>query len=262
MSIDVFVSVGINSKRPEYEKFISEVEQFLRDNGLNPRTVGRSDFSSGQPLKLIEQVMNECSGTIVIAFERIHIEKGLDKRGSSAENLLSNVNIPTVWNQIEPSMAYVLGHPLLVIVQNGLRSEGLLETGYDWYVQWVDIDNSTLQKREFLGVFANWKKRVEEYKSNDKKTVGNKSIFIDPQQLTIAQIISSMKPTQLWAIIATLVTAIAAIAVAAYKIGTINTVPVKKASMLENTCQISKSSAIKNTSTISLSQWTGETHDC
>jgi hypothetical protein len=84
MSIDVFVSVGSNSK-PEYEKFISEIEQFLRDNGLNPRAVGRTDFSAIQPLKFIEQVMNECSGTVVIAFERIHLEQGFEKRGSNVE---------------------------------------------------------------------------------------------------------------------------------------------------------------------------------
>lgn len=145
MSIDVFISVGRNSK-PEHEKFISEIEQFLRNNGINPRAVGRTDFSSIQPLKFIEKVMNECSGTVVIAFERIHIDQGFEKRSTNAEKPLSNVNITTVWNQIEPAMAYVLGHPLLVIVENGIRSEGLLEVGYDWYVQWVDIEASALKK--------------------------------------------------------------------------------------------------------------------
>lgn len=245
MSIDVFISVGSNSN-PEHEKFISEIEQFLRNNGLNPRAVGRTDFSAIQPLKFIEQVMNECSGTVVIAFERIHIEQGLEKRGSNAEKVLSNINISTVWNQIEPSMAYVLGHPLLVIVENGLRSEGLLETGYDWYVQWVDIDTSTLQKREFLGVFTDWKKRVEEYKISGKKGLSNKPASIDPKELTISQIIGSLKPAQLWTIIGTIVTAIVAISGAAYKLGTLNPTPAKTGSNLEDVYQISKLPVCKN----------------
>ncbi len=57
-------------------------------------------------------------------------------------------------------MAYVLGHPLLVIVENGARDEGLLETGYDWYVQRVDLDPATFGKKQFIGVFADWKRRV------------------------------------------------------------------------------------------------------
>jgi hypothetical protein len=237
MSSDVFISVGRNAK-PEHEHFISEVEQFLRNNGLNPRIVGRTDFSSIQPLKFIEQVMNECSGTIVIAFERIHIDQGLEKRGTGAEKILSDVNIPTVWNQIEPSMAYVLGHPLLVIVENGIRSEGLLEAGYDWYVQWVDINSSTLQNREFLGVFADWKDRVDEHKLNGRK---DKDIntAVDLKELTVSQIIGSLKPSQLWAIVAALTTAIVAIAGAAYKIGTFNPTSTKNGSAIISSQHIS-----------------------
>ena len=237
MSIDVFISVGRSSK-PEHDRFISEIEQFLRNNGVNPRIIGRTDFASIQPLKFIEQVMNECSGTIVIAFERIHIDRGIEQRGSNVEKQLSNITIPTVWNQIEPAMAYVLGHPLLVIVENGIRSEGLLETGYDWYVQWIDINPSTLQKREFVGVFADWKKRVDEYKLNGKKGFSKKSSSFDPEDLTISQILGSLKPAQLWAIFGTIVTAIVAIAGTAYQLGTLNTTPAEIGSILEHSYQI------------------------
>lgn len=232
MTVDVFISVGRSSK-PEHEAFISAIEQFLRDNGLNPRVVGRTDFSAIQPLTFIEQVMNECAGTVVIAFERIHIEQGLEKRGSSAEKPISSVSIPTVWNQIEPAMAYVLDHPLLVIVEKGLRSEGLLETGYDWYVQWVDIDASTLQKREFLGVFADWKDRVEDYELNGKASISHESQPIDPQELTLSQIVGSLKPAQLWAILGTIATALVAIAGFAYKLGTLNAPPANARNSLE-----------------------------
>ncbi len=58
-------------------------------------------------------------------------------------------------------MAYMLGHPLLAIVESGLRDEGLLEQGYDWYVKWIRLDPSCLKEPEFLSTFQAWKKNVE-----------------------------------------------------------------------------------------------------
>jgi hypothetical protein len=58
-------------------------------------------------------------------------------------------------------MAYVLGYPLLVIVEDGLKDEGLLEARYDWYVQHVLLSRESLTTPEFQGIFADWKKRVE-----------------------------------------------------------------------------------------------------
>lgn len=215
MTTNIFVSVG-RASTPEQEKFISAIEQYLRDNGFEPRIVGRTVFSSLQPLKFIEQLMHECSGTIIIAFERIYIQEGTEKRGSEAEKVMRDTKLPTVWNQIEAAMAYVLGHPLLVIVENGIRSEGLLETGYDWYMQWVKLDASTLNTREFSGVFGDWKSRVETF----HKTEIKKFQAVEPEKLTLSQILGSIKPAQLWAIIITLVGAISAIATTAFKLGT------------------------------------------
>ena len=158
--------------------------------------------------------MHQCSGTVIIAFERTYIDKGKERRDSIKEKDLSNEICPTVWNHIEAALAYSFNHPLLVIVEEGLRKEGLLETGYDWYVQWVDIDANILHGREFAGVFNDWKKRVEQYKQT-----GNKIKKFDPGKLTIGQIFYSLKPAQLWAIIVTITGAISAIAATAFKIG-------------------------------------------
>ncbi|MGH7598916.1 MAG: hypothetical protein ACREOI_21385 [bacterium] len=218
MAIDIFMSVGKTST-PEQEKFVSTIQQHFVDNGLAPRAVGRTAFTSIQPLKFITELMTECSGTVIIAFERIHIQQGKERRGSDAEKSLQNVNLPTVWNQIEAAMAYVLGHPLLVIVEHGLRSEGLLETGYDWYVQWVNLDTATLTSRELAGVIADWKKRVESYHTSGKKSAVKTDKTIEPEKLTISQIIGSLKPAQFWTIGAAIIAAISAIATAAFQLG-------------------------------------------
>jgi len=89
-------------------------------NDLLPQTVGRTFFSSKQPLVAIKELMHECAGSIIMAYERTHLVEAIDKRGSPQEARLQGLNLPTVWNQIEATMAYTLGHPLLVVVEDGL----------------------------------------------------------------------------------------------------------------------------------------------
>lgn len=170
MTAKVFLSVGSTSNDKQ-EDFVQAMERFLENHGLTPQTVGRTYFSSKQPLAAIDEVMQECVGTVIIAYERIHMETAVEKRGSPNQKPLDGLNLPTAWNQIEATMAYTLGHPLLVLVENGLKSEGLLETGYDWYVQWVDLDMSVFSDHIFLAVFADWKKRTEQYQQDQKRRV-------------------------------------------------------------------------------------------
>jgi hypothetical protein len=221
MAIDVFLSVGRTSTDKQ-EAFVAEIERHLRDNGLEPRGVGRNEFTSQQPLKFIESLMCRCSGTVIIAFERLYIQEGLDRRGSPEEEVLTNTRLPTVWNQVEAAMAYVLGHPLLVIVENGLRSEGLLETGYDWYLLWVNLDSAITNKKEFSGVFADWSKRVEDYHKTGKRPSGKVGASIEPEKITIGELVGLIKPAQLWAMGSGLIAALSGLAAAAYKAGAVH----------------------------------------
>jgi hypothetical protein len=161
IGIDVFLSVGRTT--PDQESFVAAVESYLQANDLRPRTVGRIEFSSEQPLKRVQRLMRECSGAVILAYERLYIQDGIDRRGSDAEEALGPCSLPTVWNQIEAAMAYTLGRPLLVMVEVGLRDEGLLEPGHDWYVQRIQLEAATLAGKEFLGVFADWKQRVVDF---------------------------------------------------------------------------------------------------
>jgi hypothetical protein len=160
-AIDVFLSVGRTSTANQ-EAFVSALEQFLKKHGLKPQTAGRSSFSVDQPLRHVMQLMRQCSGTVIVAFERVYIRDGVERRGSDGQHELADCSLPTVWNQIEATISYVLELPIMVVCEHGLRSEGLLEKGYDWYVQWVDLDKATLKSPEFRGVFADWRSRVEE----------------------------------------------------------------------------------------------------
>ncbi|WP_299484856.1 hypothetical protein [Acaryochloris sp. IP29b_bin.137] len=188
----IFVSVG-GTATDQQELFVRAVEDRLRSESLVPRTVGRNTFSSEAPLKAINKLMDSCSGIVVIALERTYFSDGLEKRGGPNESILSEVRLPTSWNQIEAAMAYSKGLPLLVIIENGLKSEGLLEKGYDWYVQWVNLHPTDLNTPEFNGVLASWKEKLD--------SAPEKKHYRDPSKLTIAELIGSLKPVQFWSVL-------------------------------------------------------------
>jgi hypothetical protein len=209
MEKKIFVSVGRTSTQ-EQEDFVSAIEKRLKTEGLSPFTVGRNYWTAGAPLKKVIELMKESAGVVIIALERTYFPAGVERRGHEEARDLKDVRIATPFNQVEAAMAYCYGHPLLVIVEDTLRKEGLLERGNDWYVQYVKPDSSSLTTTEFNGVLAAWKQEVltprteEVVKSNLK-----------PDQMTVAQLVGSLKPTQLWAVVA----AIAALIVGAFSLG-------------------------------------------
>ncbi|MBE2225244.1 MAG: hypothetical protein IAF02_27150 [Anaerolineae bacterium] len=161
--IKIFLSVGTICN-DQQEKFVQNIEKHLQENGIIPQTLGRTYFSSQQPLIAIRDLMaNKCYGTIVLAFENMHLIEAIEKRGSPEESRWQAVNLPTVWNQLEALMAYMMDYPLLVIVEKNLKYEGLLESGYDWYVKKVNLEDDILTDPEFVGMFADWVQRVQDF---------------------------------------------------------------------------------------------------
>ena len=82
-------------------------------------------------------------------------------------------------------------------VETGLRSEGLFERGYDWYVQWIQPEAQALHTNEFNGVLAGWKQKML-----DK--LKGPSIAKPASELTVAELIGGLKPVQLWSVFAAL----------------------------------------------------------
>jgi hypothetical protein len=205
--LNVFVSVG-GTATEQQEAFVRSVEDRLRSEGLVPHTVGRNTFSADAPLNAVTQLLDRCSGTVVIALERSYFASGTEKRGGPKEAALSDVKLPTPWNHIEAAMAYTRGLPLMVIVEAGLKSEGLLERGYDWYVQSVKPEAAALHTNEFNGVLASWKQKMVE---TPKRASASKS----PSDLTVAELLGGLRPVQLWSVLV----AFAAVVAGAFALG-------------------------------------------
>lgn len=92
-----------------------------------------------------------------------------------------------------------------LLLRNEVQEEGLLERGNDWYVMSVKLETATLNSNEFNGVLSDWKKKIQSSKNKTSKTPSK----IEPTELTIGDILKSLKPNQFWAILATLATLLA-----------------------------------------------------
>lgn len=196
-SHDVFVSVGSTANEAQ-EAFVRAVEERLRAEGLVPHTVGRNHFSDESPFRAVGSLMERCAGVVVIALERLHIEQGSEKRGGPKQAVLVNQKLATAWNQIEATLGYSRGLPLLVLLEQGVRPDGLLEKGFDWYVQTVELSTASLASSEFNGVLASWKTKLG---ASRRSAVSPP--LPDPAQMTVAQLLGALKPTQLWALLGT-----------------------------------------------------------
>ena len=205
--LNVFVSVG-GTATEQQEAFVRAVEDRLRSEGLVPHTVGRNTFSADAPLKTVTELLDKCSGTVVIALERSYFTGGTEKRGGPREIALTDVKLPTPWNQIEAAMSYARGLPLMVVVEAGLKSEGLLERGNDWYVQWMKPEAAALNSNEFNGVLTSWKQKMVQ-------TPKKASLSKTASDLTVAELIGSLRPVQLWSVLV----ALAALVASAFALG-------------------------------------------
>ncbi len=121
--IDVFVS------RPTWvpPSFRQGLEGFLgllTSLGLNPRTLGATDYPSKAPLDEVIRLMQLCSGAIILGYPQIVASGGSIKDEPFSGELL----LPTEWNHIEAGLAYAREIPLLVVHHFGVR-RGIFDRG-------------------------------------------------------------------------------------------------------------------------------------
>ena len=163
MSIPVFLSYP----RPHVYRqtqFIESVQQYLRIRGLEPRTLGVTDYDTDAPLRAIRRLMLESNGVITIAFRRLYIEEGESKYGTDIPNTkqtpIKNIWLTSPWCQIEPAMAYQLGLPVLILREQGVLDEGILEKGIaGTYMPEFSLDDdpsSYLQSLEWGSLIGKW----------------------------------------------------------------------------------------------------------
>lgn len=112
--------------------FLEEIEQDFKARGLDPRTLGRSDYDMDAPLEGIRRLMIGCCGFITLAFRRTLIKSGTERPHSDIG--LDPVSrsgqwITSPYCHIEAAMAFQLGLPLLIWREEGVFADGVLDRG-------------------------------------------------------------------------------------------------------------------------------------
>lgn len=214
----IFVSCGTPYNDTQ-EAFLAAVEAQLKLYNCEPQTVGRSKFSARQPVQTARDLIAECDGAMVIAFERTLIVEGVEKPNSASPSAVNNETHSTVWNQMEAAMAYACQAPILTIVQKGVKRQGMLSKRLEWGAIECDINTEMLRGEEFRQVFSDWFSCVKKH----KETAANRQV--DVSELRVGEIIRGLKPAHLYAVVSTFILLVSAIAGVSYKLGQSMKVP-------------------------------------
>ena len=160
---NIFLSIG-RPYNEKYKKFADALIEYGRNREFNLQSVGYNVGLHNSPLVKITEVLQGSKGAIVVAFSRIHVQKGSEKGVE-----LEDAHITTPWNQIEAAMAYVQHIPILVIAEKGLKKEGLIEIGNGWYVHEMEMVPESLKEESFELSFNEWAQTVKSNKKPPKK---------------------------------------------------------------------------------------------
>jgi hypothetical protein len=208
----IFLSCGTPHDKLQ-EEFIAAVEAHLASHSCKPQTVGRSVYSARQPVEAARDLIGNCHGAVVIAFERTRIISGMERPDSSQQKLIQNESHPTIWNQMEAAMAYAQKIPILSLVQSGLKRQGMLSDRFEWCAIEADLNPSLLATEKFRQTFSEWIELV-------RKEPGRIEIAeIDPAQLKVGSLVKQLSAKQVISLSLVTLGAIGSITSVAFKAG-------------------------------------------
>jgi hypothetical protein len=213
MAIKVFVSAGTPGNDIQ-KSFRDSVISAIELAGLSPRVMSDRDWDYKNPLRGIRRAMEECSGTMVIAYARYQFPAGVEIRRGGGRPL-QDIEFPTPWNQIEAAMAYERGLPLLVVADSGLRRDAVFEATNDIRPFLTDITTSIQLAAGFQGYLHSWKQDVEAFAASSEARLSETS-----REVSIKHLFSTLPWYEALGLAGTILGALAGAATVGYRIGT------------------------------------------
>ncbi len=179
MAISVFLSRP-TPHQSRQTKFLNRVKQHLAERGLEPRTIGDTDYGL-QPMHQIRGVMMDCNGFIGLAFRRFLVIEGIDRPASDDRATTGGHNLGAIANRwlttpyvhLEAAAAYQIGLPIVLFVEDGVIQEGALESGVlSMYPPTFDLDDTDIEKT-FFGS-GKWRQLINTWEGQVREVVHNK----------------------------------------------------------------------------------------
>jgi len=127
MKIPVFVSRP-STLNPEQSATQEALFREFEGLGLEPRTLGQSDYPTEAPIGEVVALARHCAGAAILGFVQLRVQSGVLKPGTATETKVEGLCLGTAWNQIEGGILYAVKLPLLVFRERGV-TEGIFETG-------------------------------------------------------------------------------------------------------------------------------------
>lgn len=164
--IPVFVSAPTDLG-PQQLKTLEYMHTLLKDEGLEDRTLGKSDFATDYPLKEVMLIARHCSGGLILGFTQIKADTVTYKPGTPKQRTEDAARMPTPWNNLEAGMLYGLQLPLMVFREEGIGG-GVFDDGVsDVYVHPLPIgDNLEPRREQIRSAVRIWASKVRDHYRN------------------------------------------------------------------------------------------------
>lgn len=161
---DIFLSRPTDVPENQ-QQGLNNLQTLLNFAELNPRTLGSTDYPNESPLNEIIQILQTCSGMLVLGYPKFIVEQGLVK----GVKITEPIKLASEWNQIEATLAYSSQMPLLIICDKGV-SFGFFDRGAaNCFVHEVDFsDPQWCMSVPIQGAIQKWKERIAEYNKRKK----------------------------------------------------------------------------------------------
>ena len=163
MLIPVFVSMP-NALSEAQDAAQRMILGELGHNGVEARTLGKTDYPTTFPLREVLTLAKHCSGGLILGFSQFEATSGTWKKDTPFQESVaesSPVRYPTSWNQLEAGILFALGIPLLVFREPGI-SGGVFDNGVtDLFVHTMPQPEAEYAERNALReVFQKWTAQV------------------------------------------------------------------------------------------------------
>ena len=154
--IDVFLSRP-TWVDPAFEPGLRGFLARLADLGLNPRSLGSTDYPTRAPLDEVIELLRQCRGAVILGYPQIQVAAGTIK----GRVLPGPILLSTEWNHIEAGLAYARGLPLLVIHHSGVV-RGIFDRGaISSFIYDLDLSDPAWALGERVtGVLRKWRDDV------------------------------------------------------------------------------------------------------
>ena len=124
-TIETFLSRPNWVEKHVSNQFSKYFYPLLKENGFNPRTIGKDVVPLSSPFQHVIDQMTKCECTIVLGLPQTLVSTGTIK-GVKIDRAFS---LATEWNQIEAAISITLNKPTLMMLHKGVAARGLFDRG-------------------------------------------------------------------------------------------------------------------------------------